>query len=71
VGDSTAFTLDDGTTLESVLVYGFTQGRLVIVGVAALVPVNGRLQIANPKVVYAISDALLEKGDVVSRYAAQ
>jgi hypothetical protein len=70
-GKSTAFTLDEGITFEAVLVQGIKQDRSIVVGVAALIPANGHLRTANPKVVYAISDALLDKGDVISRYAAQ
>jgi len=69
-GSNPAFELEDGTRVELVLVRSIQQGQPVVVGVAALSPVHSHLLAANPKVVHAISDALLEKGEVTSRIAA-
>ncbi len=71
VGKGAVFTHDDKRPFESVLLYGFKSGRLVVTGVAVLTPANGSLKVNDPEVLHAISDALLAKGDVVSRNAVQ
>jgi hypothetical protein len=70
-GASTTFCLDDGRTFDPVLLYGEKQGRLIVVGLAALTPLNGRLRVISPKIVHAISATMLEKGDVVAREVAR
>ncbi|MBN1655717.1 MAG: hypothetical protein JXA30_18275, partial [Deltaproteobacteria bacterium] len=69
-GSNPAYVLEDGTRVELVSVHGLQQNQPVVVGVAALVPARGQLLAADPQVVRAISDALLEKGDVASWVAA-
>lgn len=71
VGKGAVFTLDDEPAFESVVLYGFKRGRLVVTGVAAITPTNGSFKADDSEVLHAISDALLEKGDVVSKIAVQ
>jgi len=69
-GSNPSFVLQDGQVAELVLMHGLQQNQSVVVGVAALIPAHGRLLAANPQVVRAISDALLESGEITSRIAA-
>lgn len=70
-GHRTVYILADKTIVETVLVYGLLENRVVVVGVAALIPSNGYLQKITPRIIHAISDSFLDKGDVVSRIAVQ
>jgi len=69
-GQELKITLSDGQTFESVLLYSLDENRSIIVGLAVLVPKNNKLRAINPEFITAISDALLDTGDVVSMYAA-
>jgi serine/threonine protein kinase len=63
---------DGGGHFEPVLLCSTVENRTVVVGLAALVPLDGNrtLRPAPPQVTSAICEALLEKGDVGFKYAA-
>ncbi len=67
---SATLTLSDGRGFEPVLLFSRSEGRPVLVGLAAMVPAGDRLRTPQPQLVSTISDALLDTGDVVSMYAA-
>ena len=69
-GSNPSVVLEDGTVVELVLLHGLQQKQPVVVGVAALIPAHWHLLAINPQVIRAISDALLENGEVTSRIAA-
>ncbi|MBN1652240.1 MAG: protein kinase [Deltaproteobacteria bacterium] len=69
-GSNPTFFLQDGTVVEFVLIHGFRQDQPVVVGVAVLIPAHAHLLLANPTLVFAVNDALLETGEVTSRMAA-
>lgn len=71
VGDRALSTVYDTPPFESVILYGFKRGRLIVTGVAALTPANGSYKADDPEVLYAISAALLATGDVVSKNVVQ
>jgi serine/threonine protein kinase len=70
-GKSVNFVLDDGAVFDPVVLYGKEQNRLVVTGLAALSKGIHDGRALDPEIVRAISETLLDKGDVVSRCVAQ
>ena len=60
--------VDDGRFFEPILLYRSNEGGYAVVGLAVLVPTNGTLSTVDPGVVSAISDALLNAGEVTPAY---
>ena len=56
---------------DPVVLYARKHNRLVVTGIAALSKNSEGAPALDPGVVYAISETLLEKGDVVSKFIAQ